>query len=286
MHNAPCPEHARGLESDLKTMLARRQALGWLTAAGGYATLMLSGCGGGGEAAGGNANISSTATLTATSSSGSSCTTLPTETAGPYPADGSVASNQTLNALTLSNFVRSDIRTSVDTASGTATGLPLTVKVQLANVNNSCAALEGYAIYIWHCTQDGRYSMYSSSITNENYLRGVQVTDSTGLVSFQTIFPGCYLGRMPHIHFEVYPSLSKATSASNKMLTSQMAFPIATCNQVYDNVSGYSSSASNFDQISFATDNVFSDGYSTQMLSITGNNTDGYVATLTVGLAV
>ena len=72
MHNAPCPEHARGLESDLKTILARRQALGWLTAAGGYATLMLSGCGGGGAAAGGNTNISSTATLTATSSSGSS----------------------------------------------------------------------------------------------------------------------------------------------------------------------------------------------------------------------
>lgn len=82
--------------------------------------------------------------------------------------------------------------------------------------------LAGYAIYLWHCNRDGGYSMYSSGITAENYLRGVQVTDSNGEVTFSTIFPGCYSGRWPHIHFEVYASLDAATTtpASNQVRTS------------------------------------------------------------------
>ena len=67
-------------------------------------------------------------------------------------------------------------------------------------------------MYLWHCTADGNYSLYSSGITNQNYLRGVQVSDASGLVSFTSIFPGCYSGRWPHIHFEVYRSLALATS--------------------------------------------------------------------------
>lgn len=42
-------------------------------------------------------------------------TTIPQETAGPYPADGSQASNGNLNALALSGIVRRDIRTSLGT---------------------------------------------------------------------------------------------------------------------------------------------------------------------------
>ncbi len=86
--------------------------------------------------------------------------------------------------------------------------------------------------------------MYSSAIVNENYLRGVAVTDAAGQVTFTTIFPACYSGRWPHIHFEVYPTLASATNGANKIATSQLALPKASCDQVYAS-SGYSSSAGN-----------------------------------------
>ena len=187
--------------------------------------------------------------------------------------------------MSLSGIARSDIRSSIGSASGTATGIPLTVKLQVVNTGSSCAALDGYAIYLWHCDAQGRYSMYSSGVTAENYLRGVQPTDSSGVASFTTIFPGCYSGRMPHIHFEVYRSTTTATGFSNKLKTSQLAFPVATCQTVYTD-SHYSGSSANLAAISFSSDNVFSDGVSTQLATVTGNNTDGYVATLVVGLSV
>ncbi|WP_412028407.1 intradiol ring-cleavage dioxygenase [Deinococcus yunweiensis] len=209
--------------------------------------------------------------------------TIPSETAGPYPADGSTASGQSLNVLTRSGIVRSDLRTSLSTGN-TAAGVPLTVVLRLVNTNASCAALSGYAVYLWHCTADGNYSMYSSAIVGEDYLRGVQESGSDGTVTFQTIFPGCYSGRWPHIHFEVYPTLASATSAANKIQTSQLALPQATCEAVYA-TSGYSASTSNLSRISLASDNIFSDGSSTQIATMSGSTSAGYTANLTVGLA-
>jgi len=211
---------------------------------------------------------------------------IPEETAGPYPGDGSNSnSGGVVNALALSGIVRSDIRTSFAGASGTAAGVPLLVNLRLVNTKSSCADLAGYAIYLWHCDRDGRYSMYSSGVTNQNYLRGVQETDASGEVTFTTIFPGCYDGRMPHMHFEVYRSTASATSAVNKLRTSQLAFPDAVCDAVYA-TSGYSTSVSNYARISFATDNVFSDGVPLQVAEVSGSVDTGYIATLTVGISV
>ena len=208
------------------------------------------------------------------------CATIPEETAGPYPGDGSNGKN----ALTQSGVVRSDIRSSFAGASAVATGVPLTIKLKLADTSASCATLAGYAIYLWHCDKDGNYSMYSSAVASENYLRGVQATDSDGTVSFTTIFPGCYAGRMPHVHFEVYPSVATATSSTNKVKTSQLGFPDAPCDDVYA-TSTYASSKTNYANISFASDNVFSDGTSLQIASATGDATSGYVATLQIGIS-
>ena len=61
------------------------------------------------------------------------------------------------------------------------------------------------AVYLWSCTPEGRYSLYSKGVTDQNYLRGVQAADADGWVTFTTIFPACYDGRWPHLHFEVYP---------------------------------------------------------------------------------
>lgn len=125
----------------------------------------------------------------------------------------------------------------------------------------------------------------SSGLTGENYLRGVQETDSSGNVSFTTIFPGCYSGRIPHVHFEVYPTLAQANSSANKIKTSQFTFPMATLNEAYK-ATGYSASVTNLAQITYASDNVFSDGTSLQMVSVTGSASLGYVVTLTVAISV
>jgi protocatechuate 3,4-dioxygenase beta subunit len=286
-------DHDQGLAHDLKTldrmMLPRRRTLAWLT---GMAIAPLLACGGNGDdndattPTGSTGGTGTGGTDTGSGSGTTTCSVIPEETAGPYPGDGSNSNGSGIaNALTLSGIVRSDIRSSIGSASGTAAGVPLTVKLTLVNTSASCADLSGYALYLWHCDRDGKYSMYSSGVTNQNYLRGVQETASDGTVTFTTIFPGCYDGRMPHIHFEVYRNTSTALSYTNKLKTSQLGFPAAPCNEVYA-TTGYSASVANFARISFATDNVFSDGTSLQIASVTGNTTDGYVATLTVGISV
>ena len=280
---------AADLERLLETATSRRQSLRWLLS--GMAALPLAGCGGGGSvgSVGAGAAGSSTGSTSSSGSSGStsaSCAVIPEETGGPYPGDGTNSNGSGVaNALTLAGIVRSDIRTSVAPGSATAQGIPLTIKLQLVNVSASCASIAGAAVYLWHCDRDGNYSMYASGLTKENYLRGVQEADANGIVSFTTIFPGCYAGRMPHVHFEVFPTLAKAASAAGRIKTSQFTFPMATLNEVYAN-SSYATSSRNLASISYATDNVFSDGTSLQMGAVSGNASTGYTVTLVVGASL
>ncbi len=281
--------HDHGLAADLEAMMnmgsSRRRSLRWLLA--GAATLPLAACGGGSGSSSTDSSGSGTGTVgtgTGTTTTGS-CTVIPEETGGPYPGDGTNSNaSGIVNVLTQTGVVRSDIRSSFNGASGTAAGIPLTIKLKIVNANNSCGAAGDFAVYLWHCDREGRYSLYSSGVTDQNYLRGVQGADANGDLSFTTIFPGCYDGRMPHVHFEVYRSLAQSTSASNRIKTSQFTFPMATLNEVYA-TTGYSSSASNLSRISYATDNIFSDGYSLQLGAMSGNVADGYVVTLTVAVA-
>ena len=164
-----------------------------------------------------------------------------------------------------------------------AEGVPTTVKLKIINLDgDEATAFAGAAVYLWHCDREGRYSMYSDGVTEENYLRGVQEADAEGRLEFTTVFPACYSGRWPHMHFEVYESLDKATSADNKLRTSQLALPEDVCNDVYDNVEGYEDSVSNMSQLSLETDGIFSDGYSLQLAKVTGSVDDGYTVTLNV----
>jgi protocatechuate 3,4-dioxygenase beta subunit len=226
------------------------------------------------------------ATITATRQSAlAACLSqIPTETAGPYPADGSSASGQTLNVLTRSGILRKDIRPSLNTGN-VAAGVPTTIELELVSTQGDCGPLVGYALYAWHCDREGRYSMYSSGVTAEDYLRGVQVSDASGKLSFTTIFPACYSGRWPHVHFEVYPSLALATASSNLIHTSQLALPEDVCNTVYNTAAGYTTSQNNLARVSLTTDNVFRDGTSLQMAAVTGSVAAGYTVSLKVGVA-
>jgi protocatechuate 3,4-dioxygenase beta subunit len=271
--------HPASLPRDLETLLhrARRRDVLWLLGAASLYPLL--GCGTeAGELGSGSDGGSSASSGTDGGTSGS-CASIPEETAGPYPGDGSNGPN----ALALSGIVRSDIRASLGGSSAVAAGVPLTITLTLVNPASSCAPVVGAAVYLWHCDALGRYSLYSSGVTGESWLRGVQATDSSGKVQFTTIFPGCYSGRWPHVHFEIYPSLASATSSGNKRATSQLALPQPTCAAVYA-TSGYTGSAANLAGVSLATDMVFSDGATLETPAVTGDVSSGYQAALTVGV--
>ena len=229
-------DHDRGLSHDLPTLFSRRRML---TLLGGAGVATVAACSSGSTTATSPAKTSAPATSRAPAATAAAGSQIPEETAGPYPGDGSNG----INVLSESGIVRSDITTSFGSASGVAQGVPLTIKLNVLDTRNGSAELAGAAVYLWHCDIDGRYSLYSEGATEENYLRGVQETDRNGAVEFTSIYPAAYSGRWPHIHFEVYPSLEKATTAS---------------------------------------DNVFSDGYSLQLATVTGSVDDGMTATLKV----
>lgn len=275
-HDKSLPEILADLQ--MRQRLSRRNALRRIGGAG----LILSPLGamaavGCGEAVDGEAIFSGGTSV-------SSCSVIPTETGGPYPGDGTNGPN----VLTQSGIVRSDIRSSFGSSgTNTAAGVVLTQTIQLVNTNSSCASLSGYAIYLWHCSANGLYSMYSSGATSENYLRGVQQTDASGTVTFTTIVPGCYAGRVPHMHFEIYRTLaSAATSGASALKTSQLTYDRATLTAFYAAAgSTYGNSAANHAAITLATDGIFSDGYSTQLATLNGSVASGYASTLTVGIA-
>ena len=137
-------------------------------------------------------------------------------------------------------------------------------------------------MYVWHCDREGRYSLYSQGATDQNYLRGVQEAGSDGIVTFASIFPACYSGRWPHIHFEVYASLTKATDNANKLATSQIALPADVCSTVYA-TDGYGQSIANLSQVSLKTDGVFGDdGGVHELGTVTGSVQAGYTVELAV----
>lgn len=275
-HDRP-EEHDLGLAHDLPTLLNRRRALGLLSGAGLAAALAA--CGGDSSPSGASTGGTPSGGESASSAQATDGE-VPEETGGPFPADGSNG----VNVLTESGIVRSDITRSFGGPNGVADGVPTALALTLLNMNDGdVKPYENAAIYVWHCDAQGRYSMYDDEIGDENYLRGVQVADAEGKVTFQSIYPAVYAGRWPHIHFEVYPSQEAAVSASDKLRTSQIALPEAPSRKVYANGS-YPQSRANLAQTSLQTDTVFSDGYSLQMAKVTGSVEDGMTITLNIAV--
>jgi protocatechuate 3,4-dioxygenase beta subunit len=293
--HVPHPNHDRGLEFDLSTIMSRR-SLGMFLGAGGAAALAACTPGGPGSNAGPSTSStpSSAASSAAPTASGSGSSAapsptltraiaecgveIPKETAGPFPGDGSNGPN----VLEASGVVRRDITSSFGTGSGIAGGIPLTVTLTLLDNANGCLPLAGAAVYAWHCDREGRYSLYDRGLANENYLRGVQEADANGQVTFASVFPGAYSGRWPHIHFEVFESMGNATAAGQVLAVSQIALTKAACDDVYA-TPGYEASVRNMSRTTLQSDNVFrNDGGVYQLATMTGSAGAGYTAGLNV----
>ena len=213
-------------------------------------------------------------------SASSTVTEMNSETAGPYPGDGSNGPD----VLEQIGVERTDIRSSIG-GGATASGVPLTLKMTIIEMANGNTPMAGAAVYIWHCDAAGGYSMYSSGLEDETYLRRVQVTDDDGAVEFTTIVPGCYEGRWPHIHFEVFSSVEDIADASNAILTSQIAIPSDVCDAVYE-TDNYSNSVNPYSRITLETDNIFTDGWEQQTPSVSGDVNAGHFATIDVPIDI
>ncbi|MGW9405286.1 intradiol ring-cleavage dioxygenase [Arthrobacter sp. NPDC055585] len=247
----------QGLAFDVGTLLQRRQLLKAFGVGG--LTLALAACGAASEAGGGE---------------------IPDETAGPYPGDGSNGPD----VLEQSGIVRSDIRSSFGESSGTAEGIPMVLELRITDLANGGAPFAGVAVYVWHCTREGLYSMYSEGVEDQNYLRGVQIADVDGVVQFSSVFPACYSGRWPHIHFEVHPDEASITDSANAIATSQVALPEDACKAVYA-IPGYEASVRNLAEVTLQSDNVFGDdGGASQLGAVTGSVEQGYSVSLTAAV--
>lgn len=191
----------------------------------------------------------------------SSCTVIPTETEGPFPTKSPAL------------YSRSDITDG-------RTGYLLNAKL---TINSNCKALQGAIVDIWHCDAEGNYSEYGGSgmqATNYqsvHFLRGRQVTDANGLVTFTSIFPGWYTGRATHIHVHVY------NAAGTSLKVTQIAFPegsgtaVAIVNGYKKGMSGYTYNAN---------DNVFSDDTAKiQVATVGGSLADGFNLAITMNVA-
>ncbi|WP_062288666.1 dioxygenase family protein [Demequina phytophila] len=252
----------QGIAFDLRTLVSRRNALSLLGLGTGAAVLA--------------ACTPGTETTTASATASGNLTEIPDETAGPYPGDGSNGPD----VLEESGIVRRDIRASV-AGGDPVPGVPLDFTFTVLDMANGGVPMVGAAVYAWHCSAAGLYSMYSDGVTEETWLRGVQVTDDDGAVTFTSVMPGCYAGRWTHIHFEVYPTVDDVEDSSKAIATSQMAFPQNVLDATYA-LADYDGSAANLAQLSLATDNVFGDDGGVHQIGTFKGGTDGYVATLTV----
>ncbi len=270
--------HDHGLSRDLAVIIARRRML-QLTGAAATGAL-LSGCGFGPPG-------HSEPNRTAKAADGSTCIKDPAETNGPYPADGSNARNgATLNVLTQSGIARTDLRTGFAGMTAVADGAQLDLALTLVDVAKACAPLTNHVVYVWHCDAEGRYSLYD--LEDRNYLRGIGVTDAAGQVKFTTVFPGCYAGRWPHIHFEVFANLQTATSGSKSLLTSQLAMPGDVAKSLYAANPLYAASVANLAGSPLQRDNVFADNTPAQLTAMTpriaGDSATGFQAAVTIGI--
>lgn len=246
-------------------LLNRREAL--LALAGAGAAVALVACAPGSSSTSTGQATATSGVSTATTGSGNApaCVARPALTEGPYFVD------EMLN--------RSDIR--LDPSDGSIRqGVLLALTFRVSQLTNACAPLGGASVDVWHCDAAGVYSDVSDpgfSTVGKKFLRGYQVTDSSGVAKFTTIYPGWYQGRAVHIHFKIR---SHTGSGAAYEFTSQLFFDDAITDQAYTQAP-YNTRGQR--TLRNAGDSIYNQGGS-QLLLAPAKTANGYSATFDIGL--
>ena len=194
------------------------------------------------------------------------CVVRPEQTAGPYFVD--------------ERLLRSDIRTDPATSEVSA-GAPLALAFVVSHVERgACNPLPGALVDVWHCDGNGVYSDVtdrSFDTRGRKFLRGYQVTDEAGRVSFRTIYPGWYPGRAVHIHFKVRTPAGSPRAAE---FTSQVYFDDLLTDQVH---TGQPYATKTGQRQQNAADRIFQSGGDQLMLPVSPV-AGGYQGTFSLGL--
>lgn len=214
---------------------------------------------------GGGAEVSDQGSPGGIASSNATCLATPVEIEGPFPT------------IVPNSFIRSDIRDG-------RSGHPMRIRINIRNANSNCSALQGAIVDIWHCDAEGNYSEYggsnlqSANLRSVHFLRGRQITDATGSVLFNSIFPGWYTGRSTHIHAHIY------NAAGVSLLITQIAFPegIGTALALVD---GYAKGMAGYTYNN--ADTAFSDDRSgMEIAGVSGSLTDGFDLNCNINIRV
>ncbi|MAC80361.1 MAG: protocatechuate dioxygenase [Rhodobacteraceae bacterium] len=160
-------------------------------------------------------------------------------------------------------------------------GVPMDLQLQV--VDTACQPIEGARVDLWHCDAEGNYSGYASQgsdqtvdTTGKTFLRGTQMTDSMGISTFRTIYPGWYRGRTTHIHYKVWLD-------QNTLLTSQIFFPDALSEYLFRSVAPYNDRSATRDTVN-SNDSIAQDAGDGAFAYIR-EQPDRYVAALVVGVS-
>ncbi len=161
-------------------------------------------------------------------------------------------------------------------------GMPLTLRLTVVNAT-SCKAIPNADVEIWHADAGGVYSAVAggggggtaSPTDTTRFLRGHQRSNAAGLVIFDTIYPGWYPGRTPHIHLKV-------SVGGNEVHTGQLFFSDRVSDAVY-RTAPYAARGSRGG--TNASDGIFSQGGSASTLKLAKRATArGYSGAITLGV--
>ena len=275
---SPNHGHAASLPRDLQELLHRRRDV--LRLLGAASLIPLLGCGTEAGALGGGDAGTASSSGTDGGTTGGSCASVPEETAGPYPGDGSNGPN----ALALSGVVRSDIRASLGGSSAVATGVPLGITLTGGS---------GLVLRAGGRRRGVPVALRCARPLLPLLVRRDRRELAPGRAGHRRRRAGALHHHLPRLlqrpvaarALQIYPSLASATASANKRATSQLALPQATCAEVYA-TSGYTGSAANLARVSLSTDMVFSDGATLETPTVTGSVNANYEVALTVGIVL
>lgn len=235
------------------------------------------------------------------------CLQATNTTRGPYFVDSANDPNISDDVVDPKIPERSDITTDTEGTAGKQAGLPLTLKLTIGSYNGgACAPLSQARVDIWHCNAQGVYSDVQvggtppggpppgaplpggtfdgsptvSSTQGQNFLRGYQMTDANGQVTFTTIYPGWYMGRAVHIHIKIrlYDAVGNVTTEA----TTQLFFNDTVSDAVFAGNVAYTRNGTR--DTRNTNDMIFQSETPALLVNLTGSATIGYTGSASLGI--